>query len=335
MTPPTITTVPAELLHAALSTAANAAEYYLTNPDIKEILVGWQYSRTEPEKFIASQPRNLHLQIIGYTAKDLAQQIPYSEVRRRPELRVVESEPRAQLITTILQHEVFASLENTPEFQALFTRVSDGDRVTYALVQGINTLMNPELPDILHRIHADSQRAYNDIARCFFTEVNAADHTFAESADGRYQLLPLENRQQRIEDYLARHPYLQPQEQAELRKLALSVRPMSEVIRLLEARRKAPLSTSEKGKFNPCMAIKGLAYAAVFSGIRDDQGTVAWQFGFDPVVFANRSILQAHRGTPGFAARDPNQSLPPAVYAAIRADEQKMVEYLRRKNRVS
>ena len=72
---------------------------------------------------------------------------------------------------------------------------------------------------------------------------------------------------------------------------------------------------------NPAMALKGLAYAAVMTGVRNDTGTFTWKFGIDPVVFSPRDIIQASRGTFAHFERQPGDVMSRESLERMKADE--------------
>ena len=307
---PDPTVVPDQLLSDTFQTAGEIATHYLENPSMQEVNIGWNHSRYEDKKHVATQQKTLHVHVVGYTNDDLEHTVSAQEIQQRPELKMKEHEPLAPIIKRILEHDVFGDLEHMPAFEQLFSKEEDGNRVTYELRHGADTFKNPALADLMKRIHALAKISYDSLAECFFT-ANAEDSTtYQESEDGRYQLLPREERISQMNEYLETHDYLGSTEQRMLKFLARNAKSMDEVNGIRH------------------MGLKGLAYATSFAGIKQGDGTVSWRFGIDPVAFAPRDVVQASRGTFAHFERNGDAHLAPEQLAAMKIDEQKLTSRL-------
>ncbi|MBI1862685.1 hypothetical protein HYS00_01045 [Candidatus Microgenomates bacterium] len=321
--------VPDGLLFSTLHTAGVVAAHYLDNSDVREVTVGWNHSKFEDKKHVATQQNTLHIHVIGYTAEDQAHTISQDEVNRRPELKMKEREPKAALIKTILENKVMSRFKEWPTFKHLFNEVRDGDRVTYELNQGIDTFNHPSLAMIMKRIHVASQIAYEELADCFFTPDQEEPYSYVESDDGRYALRSVDERKAAMEEYIITNDWLSDGHKKELMMLARHARSMEEVNAILQKRKgNEPLTDDEQYGQNKYMALKGLAYATVFTGMRQDDGSVSWIFGFDPVVFAPRDVVQASRGTFAHFERKGDRVLPLYAYEEMREDEERLADRL-------
>lgn len=304
---PSVEATPDVLLGAAFETAKLIADEYIEDPDLDNVEIGWNYSHKERKKRIASQPNNLHIHVVGYGEDDsLQDSVLKTEAVAREDLKTKVSEPLAKVATDLLYTQVLPVLENVhSDFFAKYFKVgAETDSFTLELKEGIDLLSDPEFSDFIKTVHITGQDIYNEIGRCFYQEENGK---FVEGDDGRYAPLPPNERLHAIYEYIARHESLSSVSRRVLIRLAETVKPMSDVQ-------------------NPTreMALKDFAYAAVFSGERGERGDFAWKFGFDPVVFSTRDVLQASRVESRLFERDASRALDEATLARVK-DHERMV----------
>lgn len=318
-----ITRVPVGLLTTTFATVGEVAGHYADNPEIQEINVGFNHSPLEDEKHVATQVNTLHVHVTGYTEADVEHTVSKEEIQDRPELKIKEKEPLAGLIKNILQHEVFTHMEEDAGFIELFNQVEDGDRVTYEMHSGIETFSDPRLAGIMHSVHERTSQAHDSIASCFF-ERDQRDTGFVETEDGRFKLLATDERTNRVNKYIETRSYLTDVEKRQLEFMATQADSMDEIHVFLEEKKGEELTNDEKYGRNPQMALKGLAYAAVFTGVKQPDDTMSWRFGIDPVVFAPRDVVQASRGTFAHFERVPDGVMPTEKLAAMRQDEERL-----------
>jgi hypothetical protein len=327
---PSVASVPEQLLEETFRTVGEVARHYQDDPEVVEINTGWNHSPKENLKHVATQQDTLHIHINGYTEADLAHTVSGEEVKQRPELRIKEREPLEGLITTILENEVFAQVATRPGFTDKYKRVEDGRRMTFEMLQGANAFADPELAATMQEIHTRAATAYEKVASCFFQQESDHPHAFIESEDNgnRFVLLPQDERVARTDAYIEEREYLTAPQREQLRFMARNSMSMEEVFTIFEARKGSELTDDEKYDRNPAMALKGLAYAAVMSGVRKEDGTFAWRFGFDPVVFAPRDVIQASRGTFSHFERQPGAVFSEEARGRMQADEVYLVQKL-------
>jgi hypothetical protein len=328
---PSVVQVPEKLLAETFQTVGEIAAHYAQDPNVLEINTGWNHSPLENKKHVATQVNTLHVHVAGYTKDDLNRTVSVEDIQNRPELRTKEKEPLEGLITTILDHEVFAHVATRSGFNDKFKRVQDGERVTFEMTQGAAGFADPELAATMQEIHTRAAAAYDAIASCFFKRDENDKTQFAETdGDGnRLALLPREDRLTRMGAYLDDRSYLTEGQQQVLRFMANASMPMDALHTVFQARKgEEPLTEDEKYDRNPMMALKGLAYAAVMTGVRKEDGTFTWKFGFDPVVFAPRDMLQASRGTFSHFERQAGAVFPEDARQRMQADEARLVQKL-------
>lgn len=312
---PAVTYVSQSRLSATFSAAADVAGYYAQDPETQQVDIGFNYSSQEGEKIIASQRRTFHVHVLGFSGDDMDQTIKASEIRTRADLYRQLREPVVEAITDIADMEVFergTTDRLSMDLASLFKRDrSDERRITFKMKNGAAALTSPRLPELLKQIHIRSQQAYDRVAACFFERTGEGG--FAETRDGRYRLLLPAVRLENVDRYLRENPRLSPKTGRYLNFLAARLGDMSEV--------------DDPVMRDRFLAIKGLGYACVFSGVRSRE-RFEWKFGFDPVVFSKRDILQASRGTSKLFQRLSGQTFNFQRLEAVREDERNLYRYL-------
>lgn len=316
---PGVVDVPGNLLHSAFLVAADVASYYESDPEVQALDIGFNYSPQENKKIIASQRKNLHIHVEGFTQKDLDHRITDAEVRRRPEFKRNLSEPAQPIINDLMQRVFREVALINPEFDRLFERVSDKGRITFRLKAGLDTLRDTGFSSVMKDIHDQAKLEYDEIARCFL-EINPETSEYFESEDGRYKLLKTEERVERVREYI------------EQNEEDLSAASRGGLIRFAELIQ--PIVNLSKGNqdfdFQRFAAIKDFAYAAVVSGVKKGEEW-DYRFGFDPVVLSKRDSNQASRGEFKLFERDGSKNYDHDTLIRVKEDEEALGKYLIKK----
>lgn len=313
---PGVVDVSGNLLHSALSVAGDVASYYEADPEVQAVDIGFNYSPQEDKKIIASQRKNLHIHVEGYTQKDLDHRLSDAEVSGRPEFKRTLSEPAQPIINDLMQRVFTDVAKINPEFDRLFERVEDKGRITFRLKDGLVSLGDTGFSSVLKDIHDLANQAYDEVAKCFL-KVDPDTGEYLESEDGRYELLNPEERFKRVKEYIQKNGgSLSTASKNGLPVLALTMRPINH------------LSNGNEGfDFQRFAAIKDFSYASVVSGVKAGDGW-EYRFGFDPVILSKRDSNQASRGESKLFERIGSRTYDPETLKRVKDDETNLGNYL-------
>jgi hypothetical protein len=317
--------LPDSLGYQALVVASKIAEFYLKQPEVRYVDLGYNYSPDEPVKVIASQRKNFHIHVIAYTDEDLANRISRDEARSRLDLRLQLPDPAAYAVDEILTTQVLVPLTEDRNFRWLFEPTSQN--TTFDFKEGTLGFQHPWLPYLLRELHQRGAMAYQEIASCYL-ERSANSNSFIDSLDGRYQLLPEEERILEVNRYLVANPDFPTYVQDFLSYLAVHIKSLSQLTAQKEKSLNRALTTEESGQLLlSSAAIRGFAYACVFSGIKTNSG-LQWKFGFDPAVFSTRDVLQASRAQTKLYQLDIGKKYDADTLKQVQATERNLVQSL-------
>lgn len=333
---PGVTHVPPQLLSESFRTAAELAEFYQNREDVQEIDIGFNYSEYEPTKIVASQRKNLHIHVLGFTEKDMAKRMELNAARKRPEFKNQMREPLESVVDEIIMREVFEPFQKEDTFQDLFISAPNASRPTFYLKKGLESIRDEQFSDIIQRLHTRALEVYNELARCFFAwdqetgsfteEENRTPHAIYT----RYKMLGDQERRTSLEAYFERHPELSPKSRQLLTYLSNKAQPVGNLIEKKAKENTAPLSPEEEKKMLlRLMPIKNLAYACVVSGTKAE-GHYEWKLGFDVDVFSQRDVLQASRGEPKLFTRDSQSTYSPELLAETKKIERHIQSFLQK-----
>lgn len=313
------------LLGDSMRVVGDIVEQYEAQPETEQVDIMINFSN-DPLKNIQTQP-NLHLHVIGWGPNDIRRPVGRKELRSSPELHPQEKEPLHAVIHDLLNQQVFPDIAKDPAFNILFKRISDEHQaITYKLINGEAAFTDPGLSRIMQELHIKSQAVYNTVAAKYFA-VDKESGVFIEDINDRYTLLPEEERIENINRYISEHPNLSSQSQQWLRFLAHQATDLKNIVNTDERLKKSDLTSKQEYLVNRFAAVKNLAYACVFSGIKKESG-YDWEFGFDPIVFSTRGGLQASRGTQKVGIRNTAMNYDARTLHAIKASERKLGQHL-------
>lgn len=315
---PGIVDLPGDLLKRSLTVARDVASFYESQDGVEAIDVGFNYSPSENRKVIASQRKNLHIHVEGFTRADLDHRISDSEVRDRPEFKVQTSEPAQPIINDLMQMVFQEVDEQDPYFAELFERVSDDSqgRITFRLKEGLDTLANGGFSSVIKDMHEIASYYYRDLAKRF-VKTDPDSGEFIESEDGRYELLDRDERIEAVNEYIRFYgKRLSDKSKIMLRYYAGAIRSISEMS-----------GGNEDFDFQRFAVIKDFAYACSVSGVKTDNGW-EYRFGFDPVVRSKRDSTQASRGEFKLFERDSSKAYDEETLARVKEREAQLAKYL-------
>lgn len=218
-------------------------------------------------------------------------------------------------------------MQKTPLLAGYFERISDEHgAITYRLIHGDTTFSDSDFPRVMQAIHERSQEVYSQLAFAYF-EMDKDTKAFVEEADGRYKLLPQEERIKNLAVYISEHPSLSSASQRWLKFLASHATDLEKVVINKEQAKESGLSSQRKYIINRFAAIKDLAYGCTFSGVKTDD-KYDWRMGYDPIVFSTGGTLAASRGTQKAGIMDSTMTYDLQTLEIVKASERKLGKYL-------
>ncbi len=319
---PGIADLSLEALGNSLQLAESLAYNTLQQEGISEVDFGVNHSRGEivrgEKSMLATIPLNLHIHVTGYSPEDM-QPISTDEIRRSSELTGRTGEALYKLGEELFFGEVVPVLRAAfSSFNTMFQEMTDQrGRKRFRMTNERMGFAHPELPKILQAMDRVAKQKYDELAKCF-VEFDDQSNQFVTKSDEnkRYQVLPIEVRQQNIDQYIKNHPSLSIAVQVGLRLLAAEAKDEQVVtereLAILEQKKGSPLTDNERQAqighiANRFWAYKDLAYALVWSAQKEPNGEVTWIFGFDPKVFTIHGPHQSSANTNKLVERDTTQ----------------------------
>ena len=192
-----------------------------------------------------------------------------------------------------------------------------------------------------HKLPKTTNPIPNRIARCFF-EYDNCQGRFVEKEDkyARFKLLPVEERLEKMNSYLAERPWLSNAARTGLQFLAKNAKDETEVLNREPAKSingevgqlaDSRSDTAMKQAANRFWAYKDLVYTMVWSAKKGEDGKVEWIFGFDPMIFTVEGIPQSSSFTNKIILKK-DGALTPEQLMALQESEEKIIAGLVDKN---
>lgn len=246
-------------------------------------------------------PDTMHLHVIGYD-KDEIKEKKWEDVVNTKDLLGRTGDAIHTITEEIFNHEVVEGVfAHDSEFNEVFTKTQDArGRLRFKMNSGLDGFDYSALPRILQIIDQNARDSYEGLSKCFFAYDNEENKFVEDPNDhGRYQLLPLKERTEKVTQYIAdRSDWLSSASQTGLRILAERAQTAQAILDREATSNNAVTrdhrsDTAEKVVANRFWAHKGLAYAMVWSAQRGEDGATEWLFGFDVPVFTVEGIPQS------------------------------------------
>jgi len=307
-----VTDISVTHLSKVLEVAGNLASHALDEDNIGEVNIGihndkdeWSYDDRDkktpnlPKQKIKNFP-NLHVHVEAANYKN-KKEITEEQLRRNPEYFGKTPEPFEKIGYQILVHEVLPLLRvgGLPVGDLFEEIVDNQGRLRFKLLNGSETFKKPELALFLQQLDVEGQKAYDDLASCFF-EVENGKFKVDDGQYQRYKLLPVDVRRQKVDEYIQKRDWLSGGSKVGLRLFTSMAQEAEKVIdREMEKVEKwVPEDHDglEKPTINQIanrfMAFRGFSYATLFSGMKDENGNVDWTLGIRPSVFLVEGFVE-------------------------------------------
>jgi hypothetical protein len=290
-------------LSMVLEVAGGLAIHAFEEGGITEVNIGIHTAKDEWVKTPKQRIKNfknlhLHVEAANYENK---KEITEEQLRRNPEYFGKTPEPFEKIGYQILIHEVLPLLRvGGLPVDDLFEEIVDNQgRLRFKLLNGSETFKKPELALFLQQLDVEGQKAYDDLASCFF-EVENGKFKVDDGQYQRYKLLPVDVRRQKVDEYIQKRDWLSGGSKVGLRLFTSMAQEAEKVIaREMEKVEKwVPEDHDglEKSTINQIanrfMAFRGFSYATLFSGMKDENGNVDWTLGIRPSVFLVEGFVE-------------------------------------------
>lgn len=339
---PGIADLSSQALGHSLQLAESLAYNTLQQEGISEVDFGINHSPGELRRhrlgksLLATVPLNLHIHITGYNPQDL-EPVSNQDISRSSELTGRTGEALYKLGEQLLFGEVVPELRvSFPSFDSIFSEIRDErGRRRFEMVGGRNSFQHSDLPKILQTMDTLAKQKYKELGECFF-EVDDVSNQFVTKEDEleRYKLLDRPTRIGNIEQYIENHEGLSNSVKFGLIALSCLAKDEQAVavreLGVLTQKKGSDLTEVERDTqsvhiANRFWAYKGLAYALVWSGRKEENGEVSWIMAFDPKVFTIHGPHQSSAFTDKLVERDMAGYFTPEQLQAAQQRENKVL----------
>lgn len=293
-----------EHLSKAMEVAGGLASSAFEVMDVQEVNIGIhtakdEWVKTPKQKTKSFKNLHIHIEAAVYSNKE---DVTQKELRNNPEYYGKTPEPFEKIGYQILQNEILPKLrENGIRVDDLFEEGEDKyGRLRLTLLNGSETFKLLDLAKFMQALDNEGQKSYSDLARCFFEVEEDGQFKVDNGKYQRYQLLPVNERRKKIDEYIQKREWLTNGSKGGLRLLTSMAQDAEKVIDR-EMEKIENWNAEEHGGFgkptvsqiaNRFMAFRGFSYATLFSATKDMNNNIKWTLGVRPNVFLTEGFIE-------------------------------------------